>query len=356
MKQPKQPKEPKMKHYLYNQYQSIWETFAPASNYNIIKEIIKLLPEQSYEVDDLNNIVVKIGDQTKSVPLFCCHTDTVHSKPNTKIKSIKKDIITADNGIGGDDKCGIIACLELIVHCFEKNIPSLFIFFADEETGCIGANDIDLSLFNNVNFGVEIDRRGSSDIIDNVGSNKEFLADLEKLGKKFGFSKASGIFTDLSTIHDRLMEYGMSPSFTNLSCGYYGAHTTQEYVNLNELKNTIDFCINIVEVLGSTEYITTEKKASKYTGNSLWANDYHSSNYALAELKSDYSEIGLYADEICDKCFTPINSKIEKTVYQTLDGSEVICQSCYHLLDDDSPNFSIDDTSFSGTIDYSGGY
>jgi putative aminopeptidase FrvX len=46
-------------------------------------------------------------------------------------------------GIGGDDKCGVYACLELL-----KELPNLkAAFFVSEETGCHGSKKADPNFF-----------------------------------------------------------------------------------------------------------------------------------------------------------------------------------------------------------------
>lgn len=98
-----------------------------------------------YFVDDMGNIyVTKQTDQNIGFfPCVVAHTDTVHNidtiniqetiLPNTQ--NIMKPSLNAFNnegkptGIGGDDKCGVYACLELLkelpnlkgVFCFRRN-------------------------------------------------------------------------------------------------------------------------------------------------------------------------------------------------------------------------------------------
>ena len=69
----------------------------------------------------------------------------------------------ADNGIGADDKCGIISVLESLKKCDVNAV-----FFIDEEIGCVGAGGCDKSVFKNVMYFVEVDRRGCDDVIDNL--------------------------------------------------------------------------------------------------------------------------------------------------------------------------------------------
>ena len=118
---------------------------------------------------------------------------------------------------------------------------------------------------------IEIDRRGSSDLIFNghyLESNlasEEFITDVSTLAEKFGFKKANGLYTDVS----HLRETGISRM--NISCGYYLPHTAKEYVVLSELQNTIDLCYTIGKKL-TKQYEHKEKciKIEGYEGALLF--------------------------------------------------------------------------------------
>jgi len=100
-------------------------------------------------------------------PLVISHTDTVHEiegifvqeerLPNAQgeIKDAFKAYNSLDNptGIGGDDKCGVFACLTLL-----KELPYLkAAFFVSEETGCHGSRKADERFFTNVGYGIQFD-------------------------------------------------------------------------------------------------------------------------------------------------------------------------------------------------------
>jgi hypothetical protein len=61
--------------------------------------------------------------------------------------------IDMPTGIGGDDKCGVFACLTLL-----KELPNLkAAFFVSEETGCHGSRMADSKFFKNVGYGIQFD-------------------------------------------------------------------------------------------------------------------------------------------------------------------------------------------------------
>ena len=123
-----------------------------------------------YYVDEFNNVYAT-KQESKELPegfYFPCvisHTDTVHGLndinvreemlPNAQ-KEIKLSYKAYDNdgnptGIGGDDKCGVFACLALL-----KELPYVkAAFFVSEETGCHGSMKADESFFKNVGYGIQ---------------------------------------------------------------------------------------------------------------------------------------------------------------------------------------------------------
>lgn len=220
---------------LYENYKKIWW-----NKDNSLDTIYSFIKQYDIDVDNAGNITIN-NSSNKNVPVFCCHLDTVHeAEPHPYL--LKDDILLSmnDNGIGGDDKCGIIACLELL-----KKLECKVIFFREEETGCVGAKKYNQQTLTKNRFMIEIDRRGSSDLIFNGGylekqmASDEFITDVSIIGEKFGFKPETGLYTDVSQLKDS----GISRM--NISCGYYLPHTAKEYVVLSELQNTIDLCYTI---------------------------------------------------------------------------------------------------------------
>lgn len=220
---------------LYENYKKIWW-----NKENSLDTLYSFIKNYNIDVDSAGNITVT-NSKSEDVPVFCCHLDTVHSdKPYPYL--LKDDILLSMNseGIGGDDKCGVVACLELL-----KKINCKVVFFREEETGCVGAKKYNQETLKKNRFMIEIDRRGSSDLIFNGHyleanlASDEFIEDVSVLGEKFGFNPEKGLYTDVS----HLRETGISRM--NISCGYYLPHTAKEYVVLSELQNTIDLCYTI---------------------------------------------------------------------------------------------------------------
>jgi tripeptide aminopeptidase len=112
-----------------------------------------------FNVDEYNNIyaIKQTDEDVEYFPCVIAHTDTVHNIETINIREEMlqnsqyeiKPALKAYNdlgnptGIGGDDKCGVYACLELL-----KELPNLkAAFFVSEETGCHGSKKADPNFF-----------------------------------------------------------------------------------------------------------------------------------------------------------------------------------------------------------------
>jgi di/tripeptidase len=169
-------------------------------NLELLKEVLSI-PTQTYkegfmieflekwltenQIDyslDRHGNVYATKQESKDLPenfYFPCvisHTDTVHvldtinvreeSLPNAQgeIKLSLKAYtdFNIPTGIGGDDKCGVFACLTLL-----KELPYLkAAFFVSEETGCHGSKNADETFFSNVGYGISNNLDHSERIID----------------------------------------------------------------------------------------------------------------------------------------------------------------------------------------------
>ena len=177
--------------------------------------------------------------------LLIAHLDTVHTKtPNTFLYSKDKRFISSIEGIGGDDRCGIYIILEIA-----KNHKYHILFTEDEEIGGIGA---DLFTKGNikpdVNYIIELDRKGSNDCVFYDDENLDF----QRFINSFGFKTEFGSFSDISMIAPKL---GISA--VNLSCGYFNAHSLREYIDIKVMTENIKRVKKIISAKTSKfEYIS----------------------------------------------------------------------------------------------------
>lgn len=217
---------------------------------------IKKIPDLTWYNDTYGNLYVTKGKLSKNeyYPIFVSHTDTVHKIRETyTVCRTKKGYIyayTEDNdewslaGIGGDDKVGIILCIELLHRLKKVKVA----FFLDEESGCKGSSVGDLSFFDDGRYAIQIDRRNGGDIITKGSGtelcSKEFEECLDTIGKNYGYEHTTGLSTDVVKLKDR----GLEISTVNLSCGYYNPHHKDEYIVESEMLNCLDFCIAISHI------------------------------------------------------------------------------------------------------------
>ena len=221
--------------------------------------------------------------------LLVAHLDTVHKEPvKCIIQSKDHNIISSPQGIGGDDRCGVYMIFKII----EKYHCSV-LFCEDEEVGGLGARAFVQSTNNIIpltfNYIMEFDRMNANDAVFYDCYNEEF----EKFITKSYYKTAFGTFSDISEIAP---EFGVAA--VNLSCGYYNAHTTKEYVVMSEMEESIEAAIDILDRTNSETDIY-EYVESNYRYNDL---DYvHGYDYLDKENKAD--EIDCYLIEYLDGKF-----------------------------------------------------
>lgn len=123
------------------------------------------------------NLILKLKGEGDKTILFSSHMDTV--SPGRKIKPIIKDgIIYSDETtvLGGDDKSGVAAIMEMLAVLKEENIPHHnieVVFSISEESGMFGAKNLDYSKIN-PDFAIIIDSGGEigSTVVQAPAQNK----------------------------------------------------------------------------------------------------------------------------------------------------------------------------------------
>lgn len=215
--------------------------------------------------------------------LLLAHLDTVHELLPSLIKyDAEKDSISCIEGIGGDDRCGVYMVLEVV-----KKYNCSVLFCEDEEQGGIGARkfiETDLAKELKFNYAIEFDRRGSNDAVFYDCDNEEF----EEFITKDFYKTAYGSFSDISVVAPFL-----GCAAVNLSCGYYNAHTKQEYVVLNEMERSIAEACQILERTTEDdkfEYIeaTYSSYYSRYNGGYYGA--YYGGSYYKGSSYRNYGK------------------------------------------------------------------
>lgn len=216
-------------------------------------------------------------------PCVVSHTDTVHKLDTINIfedllpnaQDVLKPSLFAKNdhgqptGIGGDDKCGVFACLTLL-----KELPYLkAAFFVSEETGCNGSRHADPKFFSNVGYAIQFDAPENWMVTETCYSQKLF-------DKDSNFFKAcDSVLSENMNRND--MKYMSHPytdvwalrsqfdfSCINFSIGYYNYHTRNEYVVIEDVFNGIKMGKEMIEKLGNTYHF--KKSNPPKVSNYLW--------------------------------------------------------------------------------------
>ena len=206
--------------------------------------------------------------------LLTAHMDTVH---NNLIRDFYEDIQTDKNGnvthkiaspqgIGGDDRCGIYIIMEILKRGYLPDV----LFCEDEEIGCIGAGKfcktdwID-EVGKTDKFIVELDRAHKDDLVFYSNANQDWI---NWVIKETGWKKNWGSCSDICTLSPM-----SGISSVNLSCGYYEAHTLDEYVIVEEMLETINIVEHLLIESENVEAFEYESGYSRYSSYGYYGYD-----------------------------------------------------------------------------------
>ena len=241
------------------------------------------VPDAKIECDKPGNLYITKG-KSSTFPCIVAHMDQVqerHSKDFIAYEA--EDIIIGfspkhkeQQGLGADDKCG----LWIGLNCLQKFDCLKLAFFVGEEVGCKGSGLADMAFFDDCRFVIEPDRKGSEDLITQIGwtplCSDDFLKDIGF--KKFGYKEAEGMMTDIEALKDK----GLMLSCINLSCGYYRPHSNEEFVYKPALLNCLAFVEHIIKTC--TQVYPHIDNTSYYERQNYYGDiydDYYSEIYDL---------------------------------------------------------------------------
>ena len=207
-------------------------------------------------------------------PCVVSHTDTVHAISNIHILEqmledsdgvLKESLTSVDedgkpNGIGGDDKCGVYICLQLLMDL--PNVKAAF--FVSEETGCKGSLNADPDFFTDVAYAIQFDAPENWMItytcmgIPLFDMNSEFFTKCDEiLTNRFNHKKKylRHPYTDVYSLK-KLFDF----SCINISCGYYNYHRPNEYVVIDDVQNALEVGKEMIASLGYKKSLFKELK------------------------------------------------------------------------------------------------
>lgn len=236
----------------------------------MVEIITSICRERGYEVeaDAYGNLYVTKGN-AQFYPVLVAHLDTVHDlikdgHPLTPIVSPCGDLITGfdfhnmrQSGIGGDDKCGIIAALETL-----DSLPAGKAFFAlDEEHGCIGSRQANREFFDDASCLIQADRQKNRDFVTHICgqeiSSPGFINAATPIMERYGYATTPhGGITDVG----ELVHNGTaSVCAVNLSAGYYRPHMEDEFICVPNLRNVCALMLDLAKELGGEQWAFTPR-------------------------------------------------------------------------------------------------
>lgn len=181
--------------------------------------------------------------------LLVTHLDTVHAEP-PKIICYSKDgrYMMSPQGIGGDDRAGVYMILQIL-----RRVNCHVLFCEDEECGGHGATAFTKSgIQPDVNYIIELDRKGDNDAVYYGCDNSEF----REYVSEFGFQEAFGSFSDISILAPYL-----KTAAVNLSAGYYNAHRNHELIDREVMATNIERVIEMA--MTPVEHYSFRTKSAK---------------------------------------------------------------------------------------------
>ncbi len=199
------------------------------------EHLVHQLREQGYEPVCKNGFLYAEG----TIPvLLVAHLDTVHThRPDIICRSEDGRYLMSPDGIGGDDRAGVYMILLLMRECHCH-----ILFCEDEEVGGVGAKKFSKSkLHPEVNYIVELDRRGTNDAVFYNCDNPDFTEFI----CSFGFEENYGSFSDISVVAPHL-----ETAAVNISAGYFNEHRPHEMIDTHAM------CENVIRLAAMLRHDT----------------------------------------------------------------------------------------------------
>jgi di/tripeptidase len=246
--------------------------------HRMVEYLVAVCTEKGFtvDVDKHMNVYVTKGE-ADWYPCFVSHTDTVHKiNSNMVVIETKTDddrtLLTGmdsqtgrPSGIGGDDKCGVYLCLEMLDTL--DNVKAAF--FVSEEIGCLGSKHADPEFFSNVGYAIQYDSPEGDSMSYTLMGDTLFETDGEFCNSVGDLILERGIekwerhpFTDIWPLMEKFKF-----SCLNLAAGYYRMHTHSEYVIVEDVQNAFELGIELHERLGESFYPREKEVASSGYGN-----------------------------------------------------------------------------------------
>ncbi len=201
--------------------------------------------------DAFGNLMLSVPypDVTSQVRvLWSCHTDTVHAAEGRQSVYADRQGYAGlskkskSSCLGADDTAGVWLMCQMI----KREVPGLYIFHRAEEIGGLGSSHIaekTPELLQGILAAIALDRKGTTSVITHQGARccsdafAGSLCDELNLSRSLGddwVKDGTGLFTDTANYT------GLIGECTNLSVGYFQAHTHEEYLDFRHLQDMLE--------------------------------------------------------------------------------------------------------------------
>lgn len=252
---------------------TLYRTYAPSGSERNMRSVVRIYLEGIRQRCSISpeGVVYRLEPGR---PLVCAHMDQIGISPCVRVefKTEGKPIVRGfdaagkQTNLGADDKNGIFIALKLI-QSFGKDIN--FIFSVEEEIGGVCRDflrNFSKERTDSIPYALIFDRKGGGDVIgtNNGYCKEDFENAVLDIADTFGYKRSIGTFSDCDHISEFI-------PCVNLSCGYYNAHTANEYTVLPELENALSLGRVLIQGLGSRSFERPESMPASW----WWKDEYY---------------------------------------------------------------------------------
>ncbi|WP_239984613.1 M20/M25/M40 family metallo-hydrolase [Lentibacillus sediminis] len=221
-----------------------------SGNESQVREFVKdkLHPFVDFiSTDRHGNILAEKTYKSGSDPtiLLNAHLDTAFEIESDR-KIIKADTIWSSNKgiLGADDRAGVAVLLNVAEYLVNSNFSGKvkYIFTVEEESGLVGARNMDEYFLWGTGAAIVVDRRGKGDIVTSCGGSipfcdgayGEFFEEVAAGEGLTGWNCTNGGSSDTRI----WAEHGIQS--VNLSVGYMNEHTDEESLDIEAAYETVE--------------------------------------------------------------------------------------------------------------------
>lgn len=200
-----------------------------------VYDLVPFFKKKDIDFDEYGNIFIGFNDDSAGLPILVAHTDNVLGEDKEPVFDLSRRYIKGvKNGIGFDDKAGIMAIITLWHYFKEQKFR--IILPANEEVGGVGSSQMDFAWYSDAKWILELDRKNKNDFIQTSGGDRLCSDAFAQKFIDLGFKKAEGVFTDVNIFKPNAPEINMA----NISIGYFEPHTDKEYLDTVAFENIIN--------------------------------------------------------------------------------------------------------------------